>query len=98
MASAFGTLWDRQTISRAGDDLTGVTLAAIAHSLPATNAQVLVVQMISKAALGHNPAVQLLGQRGNASQNTVGYAVASTASCPTVAFDAYCALLHTSIA
>lgn len=98
MASAFGTLWDRQVISRAGDGLTGITQAAIAHSLPATNPQVLFMQLRSVQAVGHGPAVMLLGQRGNASQNTAGYMIASTASCPTIEYDAVCAILHTLIA
>ena len=99
MATSFGTLWDRQVITRVGDGLRGLTMAAIAHSLPATNPQVLFMQLRSVAVIAdHTPPMMLLGQRGNASQNTVGYMIASTGSCPLIEYDAICAILHTLIA
>lgn len=95
-----GRLIDKQTVSRAGDDLAGVTLAALNHSLPATNPEMVLPILRSVQAVGGNgsnglPA--LLGLGGNASQITVGYAMASAVSCPTVMYDVYAAVLHTII-
>lgn len=93
----FGTLFDRTLGTRAGDDLRGVTLAALAHSLPATNPEIMIPVLRSVAAIGHQPAVSLLGIRGNASQNTIGFVVASTASCPTLEYEVVSATLHSII-
>ena len=98
----FGTLWDRTAGTRAGDDLSagGVTMTTIAHSLPATNAEVFIPVLTSHSAvpttyvLGR---ITLFGQRGNASLNTVGFVAGTCASSPTLAFEAYSAVLHTIV-
>ncbi len=93
----FGSLFDRTLQSRAGDDLSGVTLTTVPHSLPATNPEILLTQLRSVAEIGHQPAVVMMGLRGNASLNTVGFAVSSTGSCPTVEYEVISAVLHTMI-
>lgn len=92
-----GKLIDKTTVSREGDALKGVTLASLAHSLPATNPDIVLPVLRSVQEVGHQPAVQLLGLGGNASLATIGYAVGSTASCPTVMFDVYTAVIHSLI-
>lgn len=93
-----GTFWDRNLASRAGDALSGVTQGSIAHSLPATSPQVIFFTMRSVQAIGHQPAVVGMAIRGNQSLNTVGYAVSSTASCPTIEYEVTSAILHSIIA
>jgi len=98
----FGTFWDRQMGTRAGDDLSagGVTLSTVAHSLPGTNPEVMIAQMISQSAV---PTTYVLGRiglfgiRGNASLNTIGFSGGTCASSPTLAFEIYSAVLHTVI-
>jgi len=98
--SILGTLIDKTTISRAGDDLKGVTVATLAHSLPHTNPEIGIAAVKSIAAMGANgsnglPAVFVLG--GNASIATLGYAMASCVSCPTVCADIVLIVPHSTI-
>lgn len=92
-----GTLIDKTTISRAGDALFGVTLATLSHSLPATNPEMVLPILRSVQGIGHQPGVALLGLGGNASISTIGYAVGSTASCPTLLADVYAQVFHSII-
>ena len=93
----FGTLFDRTLASRAGDALTGITLTTLAHSLPATNPEIMIPVMRSVQAIGFQPHVTLLGLRGNASLNTIGFVVASTASCPALEYEVVSAVLHSIV-
>ncbi len=93
----FGSFWDRALASRAGDGLRGVTLTTLAHSLPATNPEIIVPVMRSIEGIGHQPNPSLLALRGNASLNTIGFAVPSTASCPTIEYEVVSAVLHSII-
>ncbi len=91
-----GTYIDKTTVSRAGDDLKGVTLATLAHAV-GTSPELVLPILRSVQEVGHQPAVQVLGLGGNASIATIGYAVGSTASCPTVEFDVFAGFLHSTI-
>lgn len=93
----FGTFWDRQLGTRAGDGVSGIALTTMAHSLPATNAEIFIPVMRSQQGIGVQSAVTLLGLRGNASLNTIGFAISSSASTPTVEFEGVSAVLHTII-
>lgn len=84
-----GTFVDKTTISRAGDDLSGVTVATLSHSLPATNPDMLLPILRSTQAQGHNPGVSLLGLGANASISTIGFRISSTASCPVLLLDVF---------
>ncbi len=93
-----GTYIDKTTVSRVGDGLFGVTLAhTLAHSLPATNPEMVLPILRSVAQIGAQPSIALLGLGGNASILTVGYAVGSTASCPTLMFDVFAQVFHSII-
>ena len=95
-----GTFVDRATISRAGDDLNGTTVGTLAHSLPATNAELFVpvMQSLQGGIQGRN-FMSLLGVGSNASILTIGYSSGSitTASCPTVSFVVLAGVLHSII-
>lgn len=94
----FGSLWDRTLQTRAADGLRGVTLTTVPHSLPATNPEILVPVLRSVQEFAYPVNVGLLGLRGNASLNTVGFAPApSAATCPTVEYEVISAVLHTII-
>lgn len=98
--SILGTLIDKTTISRAGDDLKGVTTATVAHSLPATNPELLLPVVRSHEEMGTNGTrglVHVFGLGGNASIATVGYAMASCVSCPTVMYDLVAMVFHSVI-
>lgn len=82
------TYIDKTTVSRVGDDLKGVTVGTLSHSL-ATNPDTVLCNVRSIAAIGVQPSVSLLGLGANASIATIGYAIGSTASCPTVMFDVF---------
>jgi hypothetical protein len=92
-----GTLIDKTTVSRAGDALVGVTLATLAHSLPATNPTIVLPVLRSVQGIAAQAPVQVLGLGGNASIATIGFAAASAASTPTVMFDVYTAVVHSLI-
>lgn len=93
----FGQFWDRQLGTRAGDGVSGIVLTTMAHSLPATNPEIFVPVMRSQQAIGVQSAVTLLGQRGNASLNTIGFAISSAASTPVLEFEGVSAVLHSII-
>lgn len=89
-------LIDVQTSTRAGDALTGVTLSTLFHSL-VTTPQAVMLQMRSVAALGHQPNPVLMVPGFNGSVVSIGFAVPSTASAPTIMFDAYVLRFHSLI-
>lgn len=90
-----GTFVDRALSSRAGDALRGVTLTTLSHSLPATGPEMMVPVLQSIQDVGAaNPVCVMFGIRGNASLNTVGFAVPSTGSAPTVSFENYSIVFH----
>jgi len=98
--SILGTLIDKTTISRAGDDLKGVTAATLAHSLPHTNPEIGLAAVRSIEELGGDgarglPAVFVVG--GNASIATLGYAMASGVSCPTISANIVLIVPHSVI-
>ncbi len=98
--SLLGTLIHQTTVSRAGDDLSGATFATLAHSLPATNPEILLPIMRSVEAVGGNGSnglLKLLGLGGNASLATIGYAMASCVSAPTVMYDVLAIVFHSMI-
>lgn len=90
------TLIDRTTVSRAGDALLGVTVATLAHSL-ATTPDAVLVNIRSIQGIGHQPSIVPMGLGANASLSTVGYAVGSTASAPTIMYDALAIFFHSII-
>lgn len=93
----FGQFWDRQLGTRAGDGVSGIALTTMAHSLPATNPEIFIPVMRSQQGIGVQSAVTLLGQRGNASLNTIGFAISSSASTPVLEFEGISAVLHSII-
>jgi hypothetical protein len=92
-----GTFIDKQTVSRAGDGLTGVTVGTLAHSLPATNPELFLPILRSAESVGVNSAVSLLAIGGNASLLTIGFRVSSAVSCPTLLYDVFAAVFYSSI-
>lgn len=92
------TKWiDVYTASRAGDDLKGVTLATVQHSLPATSGDVQIPYLRSVQGIGHQPGVNVFAVGANSSIATVGWAVGSTASCPAVYYTLVSAMFHSII-
>ena len=92
-----GKLIDKQTISVAGGSSDGVELLNYAHSLPATNPEMVLPNLRSielVAADGSNGLPMVCGLGGNASQATVAIVMASAASVPTVMFDLYAVVWH----
>lgn len=95
-----GTLIDKQTVSRAGDGLTGVTLTTLSHSIPATNPDTVIPVLRSVQAVGGNGANALpvlLGHGANASLLTVGFAMPSAVSCATILYDVVAFSFHSII-
>lgn len=92
-----GRYIDKQTVSRAGDALSGVTLGTAPHSLPATNPEMVLPILRSTQEQGHGPSAQILGLGGNASILTVGYRISSTASCPVLMYDLFAQVFHSYI-
>lgn len=92
-----GRYIDRQVVSRVGDDLSGVTVGTLPHSLPATTAELFICQLQSAAGLGVNSAISLLAVGSNQSLLTVGYRVSSAASAPTVSYVVIAGVLHSVI-
>jgi len=74
--------------SRAGDNLSGITMSTFNHSLN-TNPDIVFTQMRSVQAVAAqaNPALFWVGS--NVSLSTIGFAVPSAASAPTVAYDIF---------
>lgn len=92
-----GILIDKQTHSRAGDDVDTVTAITVNHSLPATNPELVLPVMRSMEAVagnGANGTPALLGLGGNASISTLFIAMASSPSTPTVMYDVYQVVFH----
>lgn len=90
-------LIDVQSMTRAGDDLKGVTLSTLFHSL-VTTPQAIILQMRSIAAIGVQPNPALIWPGANGSVVSIGFAVPSTSSAPTFMFDAYVMRFHSLIA
>lgn len=95
--AVFGTFWDRTLSTRAGDAVVSLALTTLAHSLPATSPEIAIPVMRSQQAITGSsiPAVTMLALRGNASLNTVGFMVSSSASNPIIEFELVSAVLHT---
>lgn len=89
-------LIDVQTVSRAGDDLKGVTLSTLFHSLT-TTPQAVIFALRSVAAIGVQPNPVVMWPGANGSVVSIGYAVPSTASAPTFMYDAYTIRFHSLI-
>lgn len=97
-----GILIDKQTLSRVGDAVTGVSLLTYNHSLPATNPELLLpiarsIQGVQATGGSTNGVPVLCGLGGNASISTVAYVVPSVASAPTIMFDLYAIVFHSQI-
>lgn len=90
------TYIDKTTVSRAGDALLGVTVATLQHSL-ATNPDTVLPVLRSVQGIGHQPSAAVFGLGANASIATIGYAVGSTASAPTLMFDVLAVFFHSLI-
>lgn len=92
-----GILIDKQTMSRAGDAVTGISLLTYSHSLPATNPEMLLPVVRSIQAVAVNLGPDVMGLGGNASISTVAFLAASAVSVPTVMFDLYAMVFHSII-
>lgn len=94
-----GTFIDRQTVSRVSDGLSQtVALATLNHSLPATNPEMVLPILRSVEAANVIQAVPaVIGLGGNASILTIGYAIGSAASCPTISFDVVAQVFYSTI-
>ena len=94
-----GKLVDRYTASRAGDALKGVTVVTAPHSLPATNAEVMipVIKSIEENLAGI-PVFIPLAVGSNASLSSIGWASTnSTASMPTIYYDIISVVFHSIV-
>ncbi len=94
-----GTFWNAIGPVTAAPVTGGAAIAAVAgynHSLP-TTPEVVVPVMRSLGVAANNGIPALIAQPGNASQVTVGYVLPSVASHPTIAFDIYAAMIHSSV-
>ena len=95
-----GTLVDLQTIAIEASEVDGVSVSRLNHSLPATNPELVVLAMVSVEA---NNVAGILGTPvlfspgGNASFVTFGYAVMSTPTVTTFAFEAASIVFHSLI-
>ena len=95
-----GTLVDRQTVSRVGDGLYGLTFASVIHSLPATTPETIVPVLQSmQANMGASPV--LMGVGGNQSVSTIGIAtpsaVSGLGSMPTISYNVIASVYHSLI-
>ena len=98
--SILGTLIDRHTVSRAGDDLAGVTVSTYAHSLSATcgELQVAALRSIAELTGAGLAAIDVFVVGSNASLSSVGFAGRqSNASTPTVMADIIQMVAHSVI-
>ena len=94
-----GRFVDRYTASRVGDALGGVTVVTAPHSLPATNAEVIipVIRSVEQNLVGVALFVPL-AVGSNASISSIGWAsTASTASMPTIYYDIISVVFHSVI-
>src|SRR3990167_8038067 len=93
-----GTFVDIQTVSRVGDDLTGLTVGTLFHSLPATTPEAVMLQLRSVQAVGLGGVNPMpLYVAGNQSMLSIGFNVPSNVSCPTVMYDRYAMVFHSQI-
>lgn len=98
--SILGVLVDLQTISIAGSAADGVQVSHLNHSLPATNPEFAIMALLSVEAVGANGPTDLpvlFSPGGNASFLTFGYAISSSPSVPTLAFEAAAIVFHSLI-
>lgn len=97
--SILGILIDKQSHTREGDALRGAAYVTLAHSLPATNPEVVIPVMRSIEIVGNGTrgTPKILGLGGNASTLTIGYMNSSNASCLTIAYDILAIVFHSSI-
>ena len=94
-----GTYVDRATSTRGIDDLQGVTMTTLAHSL-ATNPDAVIPLLRSiqnVGALANFPPIQIFAQRGNGSLNTVGFAVPTGGTSPTVEYEVMSFTFHSKM-
>ena len=94
-----GTYVDRATSTRAGDNLNGVTMTTLAHSL-ATNPDAVIPVLRSVeglAATSLRPIPVLFAMRGNGSLNTVGFAVPTSQSAPTLEYEVVSFTFHSTM-
>lgn len=92
-----GTYIDRALNTRAGDDLAGVTLTTLAHSL-ATAPDAVIPVLRSIAGVGDlNVFPKLLALRGNGSLNTIGFAAPTGVSTATIDFEVLSFTFHSKI-
>lgn len=94
-----GRFVDRYTASRAGDALKGVTVITAPHSLPATNAEVMIpiIKSVQELAVGI-PLFVPLCVGSNASISSIGWASTnSTPSMPTIYFDIVSIVFHSIV-
>lgn len=89
-----GTYVDRALSTRAGDGLIGVTLTTLAHSLATQPDAVIPVMRSVQNVADTNPNPSLFALRGNGSLNTVGFAVPTTRSAPTLEFEVVSFTFH----
>lgn len=92
-------LIDTQTVSRAGDGLTGVAITTLFHSLT-TNPQAVIPVIRSVEAIGAsnlNKGVNVMYVGANASCLSIGYHSITGASAPTIMFDVYTIRFHSYI-
>lgn len=92
-----GHLIDKTTVSRAGNASWGTQYFSLAHSLPATNPELVLCVLRSAQEVGAAAGVSLLGLGGNASLATYGIYGASAASSPTLLFDVYSWVFYSTI-
>lgn len=92
-----GTYVDRALSTRAGDNLVGVTLTTLAHSL-ATSPDAVIPVLRSVQDIGdNNPNPKIMALRGNGSLNTIGFAVPTTRSAPTVEYEVVSFTFHSVV-
>ncbi|MFA6031270.1 MAG: hypothetical protein WC969_15580 [Elusimicrobiota bacterium] len=94
----FGTFWQNLGPISVAPVTGGAALLGYAgyqHSLGTTAEVVLPVLRSAAAIVNGTPA--LLALPGNVSQATLGWALPSVASMVTLAFDAYAAVIHSSV-
>jgi hypothetical protein len=94
-----GTLMDVTTVSWVADAVTGAVVTRYAHSLPATNPEVVipVIRSIEAVGGGTARAPTFFGLGGNASFQTVGRYTASNVTVPTVMFDILAIVFHSVV-
>ena len=92
-----GTYVDRTLSTRVGDALVGVTMTTLAHSLATSPDAVIPVMRSIANVADTNPNPVLFALRGNGSLNTVGFAVPTTRSAPTIEFEVISYTYHSTM-